>query len=60
MLDVGDKDGLSASNTQLDAALTRLGVQHGWQVYDGDHGNRVGQRFSENLLPFFAEHLVSE
>ncbi|MEY4640847.1 MAG: hypothetical protein RLZZ227_841 [Pseudomonadota bacterium] len=60
MLDVGDKDGLAATNADLDAALTRLGIAHGYEVYDGDHGNRVGTRFIEELLPFFAEHLVAE
>lgn len=59
-LDVGDKDSLSVSNAQLDAALTRLGVKHGFEVYDGDHGNRIGQRFLEELLPFFSEYLVAE
>lgn len=54
MLDVGDKDGLEATNTQLAAALTRLGVAHGYEVYDGDHGNRVGERFVGKLLPFFS------
>lgn len=60
MLDVGDKDGLSVTNTQLDAALTRLGVNHGYEVYEGDHGNRVGARFVSELLPFFAENLKAE
>lgn len=60
MLDVGDKDGLMASNADLDAALTRLGVAHGWEVYDGDHGNRIGARFVEKVLPFFSEQLRAE
>ncbi|MES2604003.1 MAG: esterase, partial [Pseudomonadota bacterium] len=59
MLDVGDKDGLVTTNTQLEQALTQLGVAHGWEVYDGDHGNRIGARFIEKLLPFFSEHLIS-
>lgn len=54
MLDVGDKDSLEATNTQLAAALTRLGVPHGYEVYDGDHGNRIGERFVSKLLPFFS------
>lgn len=57
MIDVGDKDGLGATNRQLDAALTRLKVEHGFEVYDGDHTNRVPQRFSEKLLPFFSKQL---
>jgi len=56
-LDVGDEDGLEATNTLFDAALTRLGVEHGYEVYAGNHGNRVGQRFIDNVLPFFATHL---
>jgi S-formylglutathione hydrolase FrmB len=60
MLDVGDKDSLEATNTQLDAALTRLGVAHGYEVYDGDHGNRVGERFTGKLLPFFSGLLAGE
>lgn len=60
MLDVGDKDGLSTTNTQLEAALTRLGIAHGWEVYDGDHGNRIGTRFIEKLLPFFSEQLAAD
>jgi S-formylglutathione hydrolase FrmB len=60
MLDVGDEDRLEATNTQLAAALTRLGVEHGYEIYDGTHGNRVGERFVDDLLPFFAEHLDAE
>jgi len=56
-LDVGNADGLHASNVQLSEALTRLGVEHGFEVYDGDHGNRVAQRFRENVMTFFTEHL---
>jgi len=60
MLDVGNEDGLEASNTQFDAALTRLGVPHGYEIYAGNHGNRIGQRFIEKVLPFFEQHLSAE
>ena len=60
MLDVGDKDGLSTTNKQLDAALTRLKVSHGFETYDGDHVNRVPQRFAEKVLPFFSRNLKQE
>jgi S-formylglutathione hydrolase FrmB len=60
VLDVGDKDGLEATNTQLDAALTRLSVAHGYEIYDGDHGNRIGERFVSKLLPFFSGLLAAE
>jgi enterochelin esterase-like enzyme len=60
MLDVGDEDGLAASNTRFSEALTRLRVAHGYEVYEGNHGNRIGQRFIENVLPFFEQHLSAE
>jgi S-formylglutathione hydrolase FrmB len=56
-IDVGDKDPLGASNADLDKALTRLGVPHTFELYDGDHGNRVGARFVSHLLPFFSRQL---
>lgn len=59
-LDVGNEDGLEATNTQLSAALRRLGIKHGYDIYAGNHGNRVGQRFIDNVLPFFAEHLDTD
>jgi len=56
-IDVGDADTLHDSNVDLDAALERLGVAHEFEVYEGDHGNRVAARFGTHVLPFFAEHL---
>jgi S-formylglutathione hydrolase FrmB len=57
-IDVGDADGLAASNRDLDAALTRLGVPHTFEVYDGDHGNRVATRFNAEVMRFFGDTLV--
>ena len=59
-LEVGDKDFLLEDNKRLDAELTRFGIEHGWAIYDGDHGNRVKERIRSELLPFFAKHLVRE
>jgi hypothetical protein len=56
-LDVGDKDPLGADNVKLDAELTRLRIAHGYELYDGDHTNRVKERFAAKLLPFFSQHL---
>jgi S-formylglutathione hydrolase FrmB len=56
-LDVGNMDPLGADNVKLDAELTRLRVQHGFELYEGDHGNRVKERFAAKLLPFFSQHL---
>ena len=56
-IDVGNADPLRADNVRLNAALTRLGVEHAFEEYEGDHVNRVGRRFRANVLPFFSRHL---
>lgn len=56
-LDVGDADGLMATNVQLSEEFDRLGIGHDFEVYEGNHGNRVAQRFRENVLTFFDAHL---
>ena len=41
-------------------SLERITV-HGrsLEVYDGDHGNRIGERFASHVLPFFSRHLAT-
>ena len=56
-LDVGLQDSLLASNRLMDEALTRFGVLHTFETYEGDHGNRVPQRLEEKVLPFFSNVL---
>jgi len=34
-----------------------LNIANSIEVYDGDHGNRVGERFASKVLPFFSQHL---
>ena len=56
-LDVGDKDPFVTTNRQLNEALTRLDITNSLEIYEGDHGNRVGERFASKVLPFFSQHL---
>jgi len=58
MMDVGLSDTLAGSNRQMDESLTRLGVAHVFQTYDGDHMNHVKDRFSGSVLPFFSQNLA--
>jgi hypothetical protein len=37
--------------------MTRSGVTHIYQEYDGDHTNRRAARIELNGLPFFADDL---
>lgn len=57
MMDVGLQDGLAASNKQMDESLTRLGVTHTFETYEGDHMNHVKDRFADKVLPFFSDNL---
>ena len=57
-MDVGLQDGLLSGNEDLDKELTRLGITHSFWTYEGDHTNRVKERFAANVLPFFSTNLV--
>jgi len=57
MMDVGLADNLAASNKLMDDSLTRLGIKHAFETYEGNHGNRVKERFETKVLPFFSENL---
>ena len=56
-MDVGDQDTLAGSNRQMDESLTRLGVAHTFEVYEGNHTNHVKERFEAKVLPFFSGNL---
>ncbi len=57
-MDVGEQDGLIGSNRELSAAMTRFGVEHTFETYEGDHSNRISERFELQVLPFFSRHLT--
>ena len=48
---------LITDDTLMHEELEKFGIAHEWSVYDGDHVNRIGQRFNEVVLPFMAQHL---
>jgi len=56
-LDIGLQDNLITSNRVLVEAMTRYGIAHTFETYEGDHGNRIPQRLEEKVLPFFSKHL---
>lgn len=59
-MDIGDKDFLLEGNRIWREELDRFGVIYDFELYEGDHVNRLGVRFSEHVLPFFSEHLDTE
>jgi len=54
--DVGRQDQyrfIPTTTQTLARELTRLGVAHRFEEYEGDHGSRRGERMVSRVLPFF-------
>jgi predicted esterase len=58
--DVGTRDELVPLSqlSAMDTALTRAGVPHTFETYDGTHTSRVGERIITKVLPSFSRTLV--
>ena len=57
MMDIGLQDGLIGGNVATDRALTQSGVQHTYENYEGDHMNKIAERFEKQVIPFFSKQL---
>jgi len=57
-MDIGTKDALLASNQDLHQALTRFGIVHVYEEYDGGHNDKRAERVELKVLPFFSDHLA--
>jgi S-formylglutathione hydrolase len=57
--DVGTRDELvaAAGLASMDSALTRAGVPHTYETYDGTHTSDIGLRMIAKVLPFFSRTL---
>jgi len=58
MMDIGTADRLIAGNLALHEMMQRLGIAHDYVTYDGDHTNRIPERFEKQVLPYFARQLA--
>ena len=59
-MDIGTKDPLLAGNVTMDQVLTRAGVKHSYETYEGDHTNKVPERFEKQVMPFFSRQLKGQ
>jgi len=57
-IDVGDQDGLRVDAQDFHRRMIDSGVDNSFEIYAGDHGNRVADRFQNHVLPFFARVLA--
>jgi enterochelin esterase-like enzyme len=61
--DCGTSDqivGLLAANRLFTEALTKEGISHRFEEYNGDHNSRIGERVATKVLPFFSSVLAFE
>jgi S-formylglutathione hydrolase FrmB len=56
-MEVGRQDGLIGVNTQLSEVLTSYGIEHSFETYEGNHTNKVAERYETRVLPFFSRVL---
>ncbi|MXP40403.1 esterase [Altererythrobacter soli] len=56
-MEIGDKDFLLEGNRLFREELDRFGVKYDFELYEGDHGNRIAERIRTEVLPFFGKHL---
>ncbi len=58
--DAGRSDGLAdipVNVRALHEMLTGFGIDHFFEIYEGNHGNRIRERLEKIVLPFFSSSL---
>jgi S-formylglutathione hydrolase len=56
--DAGDKDaGIAATINTLDQELNKYGITHDFEIYEGNHINKIANRIEQKMLLFFSNHL---
>jgi hypothetical protein len=59
-IDVGDQDRLKDDSEKLQEVLVRNGIASTFEIYAGNHTNKVADRFQNHVLPFFGRTLKFE
>ena len=57
-MNVGTMDGLAQTNRDMDLALTKAGVAHHFETFEGDHNGQVPMNFEVKVLRFFSQNLT--
>lgn len=58
VLEAGDQDPVTTGIQRLHELLENYGIRHSLDIYPGDHVNRIDERLTAKVLPFFAEQLA--
>jgi enterochelin esterase-like enzyme len=57
--DCGRADKLISANRLLSQVLSKLGIPHVFEEYDGNHGNKIRERLETKVLPLFSRVLIA-
>ena len=57
-IEVGLQDGLISANKEISDVLSSYGIEHVYETYEGDHTNKVAERYETRVLPFFSKQLA--
>lgn len=57
-MNVGTQDALLQTNRDMDEALTKAGVAHLFETFEGDHNGQAPLNFETKVLPYFSEQLA--
>jgi S-formylglutathione hydrolase FrmB len=63
VLDVGDHDEFThirRTTGMLSAEMSEREIVHAFEIYSGDHSNRIRERFSSKVMPFFTAVLENK
>ncbi|HEY5566880.1 MAG TPA: hypothetical protein VIM81_06510 [Gammaproteobacteria bacterium] len=52
------QDSLIGVNKALSHVLTSYGIEHVYETYEGNHTNKVAERYETRVLPFFSRELA--
>ena len=59
--DAGSEErGIAPTVTELHEVLGGYKIPHVYEIYEGDHTNRVAERIRATMLPFFTKSLASD
>jgi enterochelin esterase-like enzyme len=58
-IEIGTQDGVIGANKILDLQLTRFGIKHSYETYDGGHADKFAERIRGHMLPFFQKTLAT-
>jgi|SRR5882672_624879 len=60
-IDAGDEDQMIAGTVvTLHGLLDEYSIPHNYEIYPGDHINRIGTRLTTTVLPFFGARLKAQ